>query len=268
MNPKKKNLSNFLKTTGANSHGRLGPLLLICTGLIFASGSVSAGKEASPTKVSLPLNSMEELEVTTFADNGNVKAKAEVEEYRGRQAFHMMLGADGQALALVRNSEFKDGAIELDLAATPRQGAPADSRGFVGVAFRVQEKAARFETVYLRMTNGRADDQIRRNHSVQYTSEPDYPWHRLRKESPGVYESYVDLEAGEWTKLRIEVAGAKSAVYVNGAPQPCLIVNDMKLGESRGQVALWVGSDTDAHFSNLQIKPKTNANSSDALQPR
>ena len=38
-------------------------------------------------------------------------------------------------------------------------------------------------------------------------SHPDQPWHRLRKESPGVYESYVDLVPGEWTRVKIVVAG-------------------------------------------------------------
>jgi hypothetical protein len=61
------------------------------------------------------------------------------------------------------------------------------------------EHGARTESIYLRPTNGRADDQLRRNHSVQYDSVPDFPWFRLRKESPGVYESYTDLEAGEWS---------------------------------------------------------------------
>jgi hypothetical protein len=103
------------------------------------------------------------------------------------------------------------------------------------------------------MTNGRANDQLQRNHSSQYVSYPDFPWNRLREENPGVYESYVDLDAGAWTRIKIVVAGIKAQLYVNGAEQPCLIVNDLKLGDSNGQVALWAGSDTEAYFSNLKI---------------
>ena len=51
-------------------------------------------------------------------------------------------------------------------------------------------------------------DQLRRNRSTQYFSYPGYDFDRLRREAPGQYESYVDLEVGEWTHLRIEVAGA------------------------------------------------------------
>ena len=68
-----------------------------------------------------------------------------------------------------------------------------------------------------------------------------------------MYESYVDLEAGAWTSMKIEVAGTKARLYVNGGPQPCLIVNDLKLGEVRGQIGLWAYIATDAYFSNLKV---------------
>jgi len=76
----------------------------------------------------------------------------------------------------------------------------------------------------------------------------------LRNENPGVYESYVDLNAGAWTRIKIVVAGTRAQLYVNGADQPCLIVNDLKLGDSHGKVALWIGSDTEAYFANLSVK--------------
>ena len=108
----------------------------------------------------------------------------------------------------------------------------------MGIAFRVQDHGSRYEAFYLRMTNGRADDQLQRNHSVQYISQPDYTWQRLREENPGMYESYVDLVAGEWTRIKIVVSGTKARLYVNNAEEPCLIVNDLKLGENHGPVAL------------------------------
>ncbi len=121
--------------------------------------------------------------------------------YRGRRAVRLVESdenpADEQTVApAVSGSEFKDGVVEIDIAGMPRADAPQDARGFVGVAFRVHPAARQFECFYLRPTNGRADDQLRRNHSTQYVSHPDYPWFRLRDESPGVYESYADLEFG------------------------------------------------------------------------
>ena len=68
-------------------------------------------------------------------------------------------------LAIVPNSDFKDGIIELDVAWSPIPQVP-NARGFIGVAFRVQARPDAFECFYIRPTNGRANDQLRRNHSV------------------------------------------------------------------------------------------------------
>jgi hypothetical protein len=156
-------------------------------------------------------------------------------------------------IAVLSGVSFHDGAIEVDLAGKPAAGAPGDARGFVGIAFRSAADGSKYECVYLRPTNGRADDQLRRNHSTQYISIPEYEWFRLRKETPGQYEAYADLVPGEWTKIRIEVSGVKMRLFVNGAAQPTLIVNDLKHGDSTGAIALWIGPGTEAYFANLRI---------------
>jgi hypothetical protein len=183
--------------------------------------------------------------------------KPEAVAYRGRRAIKLLDSSEqsksGGGMAILKGSDFKDGVIEGEIAGMPRAGAPTDIRGFLGIAFRVQSPE-KYECFYIRATNGRADDQVRRNHSTQYISAPDYPWERLRKENPGMYESYVDLEPGAWTKIKIVVSSAKAKLYVNGADQPTLIVNDLKLGESRGQIALWIGVDTEAYFSRITVK--------------
>jgi hypothetical protein len=161
-------------------------------------------------------------------------------------------GDEGR-LAILPKTDFQDGVIEVDLAGEPGPGAGEGARGFVGVAFRIAPDQSRFECIYLRPTNGRADDQVRRNHSIQYISVPGFPWHFLRKEFPEKYESYVDLVAGEWTRVKIEVRGEKARLYVNGVEQPALLVNDLKQGQSKGTVALWIGNGTVAHFANLRI---------------
>jgi hypothetical protein len=186
-----------------------------------------------------------------------VHAKGEVTTYRGRQGLRLVNVAtaefSGSGLAAISGSDFEDGTIEVDLAGLPREGAMQAARGFIGIAFRLQD-ATHYEAFYIRPTNGRADDQLRRNHSTQYIGEPEFPWERLRQESPGVYESYADLAPGQWTKLRIVVSGVRAQLFVNGADQPCLIVNDLKHGKSRGKIALWVGPDTEGYFANLAIR--------------
>lgn len=178
--------------------------------------------------------------------------------FKGRRAIQVIAAPDAPnatSYALLKDVSFRDGAIEVELAGQPAGGAFAGARGFIGIAFRVQSDR-RYEYIYLRPTNGRADDQVRRNHSTQYSSYPDFDYARFRRESPEKYESYADLQPGVWTKYRIEVEGRKARLYVNGAEQPCLIVNDLKLDRPEGGVALWVGPGTEGYFSNLKITAK------------
>ena len=184
--------------------------------------------------------------------------RVETAEYRGRKAMRVVEPKvnEGGGIALANGTTFGDGVIEAELAGFPAPGAREDARGFVGIAFRVQRDPLRYESFYLRPTNGRADDQLQRNHSTQYVSEPDFPWYRLRKEHPGVYESYVDLEAGAWTKVKVVVNGRKAQLFVHGAAQPALIVNDLKLDAASGGVGLFIGLGTEAYFTSLKITPE------------
>jgi hypothetical protein len=187
------------------------------------------------------------------------KVRAAAAEHRGIKAIHITQtpGAQGEdTLAIVSDTGLQDGVIEADLAGAPEPGASGDARGFIGVAFRVQPSAAKFELIYLRPTNGRAENQLRRNHSTQYVSFPDWPWQRTRQETPGLYESYTDLEPGVWTKVRIVVAGVKARLFVQGAEQPSLIVNDLKLTPAKGAIGLWTGPGTDGYFANLRVSPE------------
>lgn len=185
------------------------------------------------------------------------KVGAQAATFKGKPALHVTdvagVAANEDRLAIVKGVDFQDGTLEIELSGAPGAGAGAAARGFVGLAFRVAPGASKYECVYLRPTNGRADDQLRRNHSVQYISFPDFPWEKLREQTPSKYETYADMAPGEWLKLKIEVKGAKARIWVNDAAQPTMLVNDLKLGEARGGVALWIGPGTDAHFSNLKI---------------
>jgi hypothetical protein len=182
--------------------------------------------------------------------------KLESVDYRGRKAVKLTelpgVQSDGN-LCLLKGETLQDGAVELWMAGEPGAGASSAARGFVGLAFRVRGTGDKYEAFYLRPTNGRAPDQVRRNHSAQYISHPDHHWQRLRKEFPEKYESYVDLQPGEWTKVKVVVKGKTAQLFVHGAEQPTLIVNDLLLGEEGGGVALWVGPGTMAHFADFKV---------------
>jgi hypothetical protein len=160
-------------------------------------------------------------------------------------------------LAIIDGLQFSNGVIEVEAAGTPGEDAFAAARGYVGVAFRVGTDGHTYDAFYLRPTNGRVDDQLRRNHATQYVSHPTWTWSKLRTETPGKYESYVDVVPNEWTKIRIEVQGDKAKLFVNDAPQPALIVTDVKTGANgSGAVALWIGAGTVGHFRNLRVERK------------
>lgn len=178
--------------------------------------------------------------------------------FKGRSAIQVVAAPDAanaMSYAVIRDESLRNGTIDVELAGQPAAGAGEGARGFIGIAFRLQADG-RYEYIYLRPTNGRADDQVRRNHSTQYSAHPDFDFARSRQEAPEKYESYVDLEPGVWTRFRIEVDGRRARLYVHGSEQPCLIVNDMKHEPLEGGIALWVGPGTEGYFSNLKITKK------------
>jgi hypothetical protein len=181
--------------------------------------------------------------------------KLEPVDYLGKRAIRIVEDGEvpnGEAYAVLKNVDFQNGTIEVELAGRPAASAFAAARGYIGIAFRLKD--GRFEYIFLRPTNGRVDDQVRRNHSTQYCSFPDFDYTRLRKESPEKYESYVDLEPGAWTRYRITVQGTTARLFVHGAEQPALVVPDLKLGDVSGGVALWIGPGTEGYFTGVSVR--------------
>ena len=156
-------------------------------------------------------------------------------------------------LVVFETIEFNQGTIEAEIAGSLSSNASGQARGFVGIAWNVQDDKT-YDCIYLRPTNGRANDQQRRNHSVQYISHPGWTWYRLRKEMPSKYEAYVDLVPDEWIKVKIIVEDQSAKLYINEVEQPTLIINNLKTGrEAGGNVAFWIHSSTIGRFSNLKI---------------
>lgn len=133
--------------------------------------------------------------------------------------------------------------------------APDMARGFIGIAFRINDSNRKYESIYLRPLNARVDDQVRRNHSIQYYSYPDFTFDRLRKESPERYESYADMGMNKWITMRIEVNDTQAKLFRDNNQQPSLIVNDLKLGaDGSGAIGRWVDVGTEGFFSDLSVR--------------
>jgi hypothetical protein len=166
-----------------------------------------------------------------------------------------VIAVDEATFARLVGSDFNNGIIEVKVLSRLVENAPDLARGFIGIAFRIDEENSSFECIYIRPTNGRAEDQVRRNHSTQYFSYPDFKFDRLRKEFPEKYESYADMGLNEWISLKIEVKNEKAKLYLNDGKHPVLMVNDLKHGaNASGGIGLWVDVGTEGYFTDLNVE--------------
>lgn len=147
----------------------------------------------------------------------------------------------------------ENGAVEVKMLSRLLPGAPPFARGFIGMAFRINEDNTAYESIYLRPTNGRAEDQFRRNHTIQYYAYPDFKFDRLRAESKGEYETYADIGLDEWITVRIEFSGKSAKLYLNDQKSPAFIVKEMLGTATSGSVGLWVDIGTEGYFKDLKI---------------
>lgn len=154
----------------------------------------------------------------------------------------------------INNVNFANGIIEVKVLSRILDDAPNFARGFIGIAFHINDLNSKFESIYVRPLNGRSENQEHRNRTIQYFSYPNYKYQRLRNEFQNKYESYADMALNEWIQLRIEVQGQKAQLYINDNKQPSLIVNDLKLGgNATGAIGLFVDVGTEGYFKDLKV---------------
>jgi hypothetical protein len=188
-----------------------------------------------------------------------VKATMSVEKLGGKKAIKVIKDSsvkefDEPTFVKIKGINFHNGIIEVKVLSRLLQNAPDFARGFIGIAFRINDSNTKYESIYIRPVNARVDDQVRRNHSIQYYSYPGYKFDRLRKEAPERYESYADMEMNKWMTVKIVVKDAQAKFFLDNNAQPSLIVNDLKHGSDlSGAIALWVDVGTEGYFSDVRI---------------
>jgi len=189
-----------------------------------------------------------------------VNVSMSIEKFMGKEVVKVIKDSavtqvDEPTFAKLKGLNFKNGTIEVKVLSRLLPNAPELARGFIGIAFRVNDSNSKFESIYIRPTNGRSSNQLRRNRSIQYFSFPDYKFDRLRKEAAGEYESYADMGLNEWIKLKIVVINNQAKLFINDNKQPSLIVNDLKHGASlSGAIGMWVDVGTEGFFYDLKIQ--------------
>lgn len=161
---------------------------------------------------------------------------------------------DGPSFVKLSNLNIENGSIEVKVLSKIMENNPFPAaRGFIGLAYRIDQDNKHFDAIYLRPSNGRADDQLRRNHSVQYFAYPNYGFNRLRKEANGLYETYANIGLEEWITMRIEFQNKKARLYLNQQEQPAFLVNEMLGSSKNGSIGLWVEIGTVGYFRDLKI---------------
>jgi hypothetical protein len=213
-----------------------GAIFLLFTACLSSHARQSrAADSGAPGVQTFPLAGPEDLE------GRNMKLAAV--EYKGRKAVRITMERQPpyEGLTLLRGTEFADGAIEADMAVKVNTPPGIWNPGFIGIGFRARPDARHYEMFFLRPGNSGSEDQIQRNHSVQYVSKPDFDFSKLRRPWPSVYEAYADLQPETWTRVKIEVQGRLAKLYVNSAANPVLVVDGLKGEELKGGVGLWAG---------------------------
>lgn len=155
------------------------------------------------------------------------------EEHLGRKSLFLA----GGAFAHLKDAEFEDGVIEVDVSAS-------QPRAFLGVAFRFLSRDEH-EMFYLRpQKSGLAD-------ATQYTPafNAAHPWQLYS--GPG-FTAAVEIPRGRWLRVRVEIEGLRGRVYLDNAPAPALVIEDLKRGYGKGSLALW-GSAMGGHFSDFRF---------------
>ncbi len=153
----------------------------------------------------------------------------------------------------LKDLRFSSGVIEVDMRGEGSQMGRGMDSCFLGIAFHGLDTGT-YECIYFRPFNFRETDPIRKTHAVQYISHPDYPWERLRKEHPGVYENAApSLSPGKWFHVRMVLQDDWITVYIDHNANALLKVK--RLGTSNGELlGLWEIGQAGGEFANLVLK--------------
>jgi hypothetical protein len=156
---------------------------------------------------------------------------------------------------LVGLEDFENGTIEVKMYSQIQDPPPYPGvAGFIGVYFRIKEDDSAFESIYVRPKVGRVNNQLFRNHAVQYISYPHAKFDTLRKSyPPGSYEGSAPVALKEWIKMRIEVNGETAEMFINDMKYSSFIVGKMLGKHKIGGVGLYVDIGTIGYFKDLKV---------------
>jgi hypothetical protein len=179
------------------------------------------------------------LSVPPDSPRWDLQGEAKLAEYQDRKC----LLIDGGA-AILKDFEMRDAVIDVDVA-TPAV------RGFFGFDVRIDGDRANYEEIYLRQHKSGLPD------AMQYTPVLNTGRNWQIYNGPG-FTGAVDIPKGVWFHLRLEVTGAQAKLYVKDMDKPALVMNDLKSGVQKGQLALFTLTG-ETYFSNFEVRSTPDA---------
>lgn len=165
---------------------------------------------------------------------------------------------DTNTYVTINGLNFHNGIIEVDVCGKLREDAPEHARGFIGIVFRVNDFNNEFESFYIRPANGyECHDPIRKSHACQYFSYPGYTFSYFREFQISDYECQLDTIAlNKWSHIKAVVQDHIATFYVD--EKLAFTVSNLKHGDSKGRIGLYVDIGTDGYFKNLQVHCEDN----------
>ena len=206
---------------------------------LFGSASVGAWAIGTPGALGASAQTPPALSVAPDSPRWVLEGKASAVDHQGRRCLLL----DGGA-ATVKDFEMRDGVVDVDVATPAR-------RGFFGIQFRIAADGANAEWVYLRQHKSGLPD------ALQYTPVLNTGLNWQLYSGPG-FTGAVEIPKEVWFHLRLEVVGAQAKLYVADMERPALVMNDLKSGVQRGQVALAVLTGA-TYFSSFEVRTTPDA---------
>jgi hypothetical protein len=154
--------------------------------------------------------------------------------------------------------DFENGTIEVKMYSQIQNPSPyPPAAGFIGLYYRIKDDDSAFESIYLRPKVGRINNQMARNHAVQYFAYPDFKFQTLRDKFPaGSYEGSAPVMLNEWITMRLEINGETAEMFINNMKYSSFIVNKMLGTSKKGSVGLYVDIATIGYFKDLKVIKK------------
>ena len=154
--------------------------------------------------------------------------------------------------------DFENGTIEIKMYSQIQDPSPyKPAAGFIGLYYRIAADDSAWESIYLRPKVGRINNQMARNHAVQYFAYPDFKFQTLRDKFPaGSYEGSAPVMLNEWITMRLEINGETAEMFINDLKYSSFIVNKMLGKSKKGYVGLYVDIATTGYFKDLKVTKK------------